>query len=238
MTTRFVLVPGFWLGGWAWDAVVAELAGADVKVTALTLPGLEGPDAVRAGVTLQHHVDAVLTALHDAVDPGGSLPVLVAHSGANAPVGMAVDRAPELVGRVVYVDSGPLPDGAAVDPTVDPAAVELPLPSLAEFSNRGTSVEGLDEEQLAEFRRRAVPHPAGPAREPVRLTDPRRHRVPTTLVTSSFGVDDVRGMIAAGHPWFSEVAATDHELVGLPTGHWPMWSRPVELAEILLSAAG
>jgi pimeloyl-ACP methyl ester carboxylesterase len=40
-----VLVPGFWLGAWAWDEVVDALRADGHDVTALTLPGLESPDA-------------------------------------------------------------------------------------------------------------------------------------------------------------------------------------------------
>jgi hypothetical protein len=36
---------------------------------------------------------------------------------------------------------------------------------------------------------------------------------------------------------FAEVAAlTDLRLMDLPTGHWPMWSRPTELAELVSQA--
>ena len=155
-----------------------------------------------------------------------------------APVTMALDQAPGLVRRVVYVESGPLPDGAAVDPGIDPAAGEVPLPSWHEFGARGTSLAGLDDEQLERFRRRALPHPAGPAREPVRLHDDRRYTVPVTLIASSFTLEQVRGLVAAGHPWFGELARVDAEYVALPTGHWPMWSRPADLAGALLAAAG
>jgi pimeloyl-ACP methyl ester carboxylesterase len=233
-TDRFVLVPGFWLGAWAWDDVAGHLAAAGARPQALTLPGLEGPEADRAGVHLQDHVDAVLEALGDGATPA----VLVAHSGGCAPVSMAVDQAPELVRRVVYVESGPLPDGAAVEPALDPAATELPLPTWDEFTARGTSLDGLDAERRAAFRRRALPHPAGPAREPVRLHDERRRDVPVTLVASSFTLDQVHAMTAAGHPWFAELGRLRVDETALPTGHWPMWSRPRELADVLLSATG
>ena len=42
-----VLVPGFWLGGWAWDEVAAALRADGHTVTAVTLPGLESADADR-----------------------------------------------------------------------------------------------------------------------------------------------------------------------------------------------
>ena len=37
-TTPIVLVPGFWLGAWAWDEVAAALRADGHEVTALTLP--------------------------------------------------------------------------------------------------------------------------------------------------------------------------------------------------------
>ncbi len=229
---RFVLVPGFWLGAWAWDRVAAPLRAAGTEVSALTLPGLESRESARAGVALDDHVAAVVAALR--AHAGRS--VLVGHSGAGPVVYGATDRAPELVSRAVYVDSGPLPEGAAVAPDLDPAVTEVPLPSWEELAADGSSVEGLSPADLEEFRRRAVPHPAGPAREPLQLGDPRRRDVPVTVVTSSFRPADVRRFVAAGSPYFAEVGALDVELVDLPTGHWPMWSRPDDLAAVLLEA--
>jgi hypothetical protein len=38
---------------------------------------------------------------------------------------------------------------------------------------------------------------------------------------------------------FAETAElTDVEVLDLPTGHWPMWSRPTDLAEVIAAAAG
>src|SRR5438445_132571 len=57
-TTPIILVPGFWLGAWAWDEVAAALRADGHDVTALTLPGLESADADRSRVTLADHVRA------------------------------------------------------------------------------------------------------------------------------------------------------------------------------------
>ena len=46
--TPIILVPGFWLGAWAWDEVAAALRVDGHDVTALTLPGLESVDADRS----------------------------------------------------------------------------------------------------------------------------------------------------------------------------------------------
>ena len=73
-----VLVPGFWLGAWAWDEVAAGLRADGHEVTALTLPGLESGDADRSAITLRDHVDAIC----EAVTAAGRPVVLAVHSGA------------------------------------------------------------------------------------------------------------------------------------------------------------
>ena len=48
MATRpapIILVPGFWLGAWAWDEVATALRDDGHEVTAITLPGLESLQA-------------------------------------------------------------------------------------------------------------------------------------------------------------------------------------------------
>jgi pimeloyl-ACP methyl ester carboxylesterase len=226
----FVLVPGYWLGGWAWDRMVPRLSSAGHRVSALTLPGLESPDADRRGVGLADHVRAV-AAVVAARGPGC---VLVAHSGAGKVVTGVLDQDPAAVARVVYVDSGPAADGAADE--VPAGLHELPLPPWDELQ---ASLEGLSPADLAEFRARAVPQPAAVAREPLRLADPRRRCVPSTVVACSFPSATVAELAAARHPMFAELAElSDLHYVDLPTGHWPMWSRPDDLADVVLAAAG
>jgi pimeloyl-ACP methyl ester carboxylesterase len=229
--TRFLLVPGFWLGAWAWDRVTPRLLARGFEVEAITLPGLDGtpPDAVG----LQTQIDAVIETLGD--QPA----ILVGHSGAGAIVHGVVDRVPDLVCRVIYVDSGPLPDGIAVAPDLPLEVTRIPLPSWEELEAEGSSIVGLSDEDLAEFRRRAVDHPAGPAREALRLHNPRRRSVPTTVITSTMSAGQVRELAAEGHPFFAELQHLRFDLVELPTGHWPMWSRPDDLAaQLALAAAG
>ncbi|GAA1855081.1 hypothetical protein JOF54_000389 [Microlunatus capsulatus] len=111
--------------------------------------------------------------------------------------------------------------------------------ALPPFEGLEASLDGLSEADLQDFRERAVPHPAGVVREPLRLHDPARRAVPATLVCCSLPAATVRELAAGGHPMFAEVAElADLTAVDLPTGHWPMWSRPGELAEALREAAG
>jgi len=223
--TPVVLVPGFWLGAWAWDEVVGPLREAGFDPRAVTLPG-QAPDGAR-GVTREDQVEAVV-ALVDELD--GPV-VLVGHSGGGAVVGQVVDRRPERVARVVYVDSGPLEDGAVLAP----GEGEVPLPPWAEIDP--SSLVGLDDATLATFRERAVPVPAGVARTPVRVTDPRRLSVPATVVCTSIPSEVLRTMVHHGPPLHTELGdLADVTYVDLSTGHWPMLSRPADLARVLAAA--
>ncbi|MDX6204724.1 MAG: hypothetical protein QOF39_781 [Frankiales bacterium] len=46
-----------------------------------------------------------------------------------------------------------------------------------------------------------------------------------------------QGPAADGHPYFAELSHLDVTIVDLPTGHWPMWSRPQDLATELRRVA-
>ena len=97
-----ILVPGFWLGAWAWDEVADALRADGHDVTALTLPGLESADADRSAITAADHVDAIT----DDGPAAGAPVVLAVHSGTGFSGYAASDRVPELIAAMVYVDTG------------------------------------------------------------------------------------------------------------------------------------
>jgi pimeloyl-ACP methyl ester carboxylesterase len=224
-----VLVPGFWLAAWAWDEVAAALRADGHEVTALTLPGLESVDADRSAITMSDHVDAIC----EAVRAAGAPVVLAVHSGAGASGYGASDRVPELIANMVYVDSGPAT--GPLDPDLD--AAELPMPSLEELAQE-ENLDGLTEEQLETFRRRAVPEPAGAVREGAELTNDARLDVPSTVICTGFTSEQVKTAVEQGYAWIGGLAELrDVTYVDLPTSHWPMWSRPQELAAIISDVA-
>jgi pimeloyl-ACP methyl ester carboxylesterase len=228
-----ILTPGYWLGGWAWDEVADRLAKVGIPTVGITLPGLESASTPRADIRFADHVGALLAAMHDSPRPV----VLVAHSGAGAVTAAALDAAPELVRRVVYVDSGPASDGTIPRPDLSPDTVEVPLPPFPELEAAGSSLAGLSEHLLQRFRERAVPQPAGPLLEPIRLHNPARTLVPATIVCCSISGETIRRLAADGEPMFAPLNEfRDLTYVDLPTGHWPMWSAPDELATILAEA--
>jgi pimeloyl-ACP methyl ester carboxylesterase len=229
-TPPLVLLAGHWLGDWAWDEVLAHLPAS--RAIARTLPGLDPDDPDRTNRTVLDQADAVVDLLTDLDAPA----VLVAHSGANAPVSVVLDRHPELVHRVVWVDSGPW-NGTAFAAELPAEVTDLPLPAFPALAQQA-SLDGLTPDLLDRFRARAVAEPAPVLRQGAELRNDARHDVPTTLVCCSLPSAQVRELAAAGHPMFADVARlTRVESVDLPTGHWPMWSRPGDLAEVILAAA-
>ncbi|WP_432991295.1 esterase/lipase family protein [Dactylosporangium sp. CA-233914] len=225
--TNFVMVPGMWLGAWAWDAVAEPLRAAGHDVTAVTLGGLAERASEAGAATLESHIGDVVAAAgeHPAV-------TLVAHSYGCFPVRGAVERLAGRVTRVVYVDSGPVPDGTAqadfgTEPDPTGTAVAPPSFDPADDPVLFAGLEG----RSAWIRERATPHPYATVAAKLRLRDP--DQPPTDLVCSTFTRDNVEGMIAAGHPFFAGLDRRDYRVHELPTGHWPMFSRPADLAALL-----
>src|SRR4029079_9905768 len=148
-TAPIILVPGFWLGAWAWDEVAALLRADGHDVTALTLPGLESADADRSLIEGSERVDAIWAALEAAGRPV----VLAVHSGTGFSGYAATDRVPERIAAMVYVDTAPGQSGTA--PGFECNEKPVNWDEIAEEEN----LDGLSEEQLQTFRDRAVPEP-------------------------------------------------------------------------------
>jgi pimeloyl-ACP methyl ester carboxylesterase len=221
-----VLVPGFWLGAWAWDEVAAILSADGHDVTALTLPGLESADADRSAITFADHVDAIVDAVQAATAPV----VLAVHSASGFSGYAASDRVPDRIAAMVYVDTAP--GIGPLDPTFD--GLEKPL--VWKDIEAEENLDGLSEEQKETFRRRAVPVPGGVLRGSVDLTDDARRDIPSTLICTGFSAEQYR-TYAKEHPDWAFLAGIPElrnaTWIDLPTSHWPMWSRPRELAGII-----
>lgn len=229
-----LLIAGHWLGAWAWDEVLEHLMTDHPRTIAVTLPGLDEHDPSRTAATLDDQAAAIEDILMRA---GGEPAVIVAHSGANFPVCVVLDRHPELVHSVIWVDSGPVAPGSIFAPDLPDSLDELPLPPF-DVLGQQASLEGLSSEALERFRTRAVPEPGGVLRQPANLPQGTRSEVPTTLICCSIPGAQMLELARTGHPMFAEVAKLEHlDVVDLPTGHWPMWSRPRDLARVIGSTA-
>jgi pimeloyl-ACP methyl ester carboxylesterase len=244
--TTYVLVGGAWLGGWAWQPVARQLRSQGHDVHPVTLTGLgDRSHLATPEVDLETYLTDVVNLiefedLHDVV--------LVGHSYAGIVVTGVADRIPERIALLAYLDAGPSPDGVAFLDLQPPEARELlerlvdqagdgwrlPLPAWEELEGvMGASLEGLGPTERARMRGRAAAQPFRTWSQPLSLGNPARDRLPKAMITCSIPLAQVREMIAAGHPWFAELAGPEWSFLELPTGHWPMFSVPGPLASLL-----
>ncbi len=223
-----ILVPGFWLGAWAWEEVAGILRSSGYNVSSLTLPGLESVNVDRSTITLSDHVDSICEAVKAAKEPV----VLVVHSAA-AISGYAVsDRIPEQIAAMVYVDTFPAKD--AMNPEFD--ANEMPLPSWEELDE--ADIRGMSDEHRNLLKQRAIPVPGNVVRETPVLVNDRRLVVPSTVVCTSHSSDELKSVVREGYTWIRGLSELqDVTYIDLATHHWPMWSRPKELATIIGNVA-
>ena len=133
------------------------------------------------------------------------------------------------VAAVVYVDTAPAT--GAIDPDFDP--VEKPMPSLEDLAKQ-ENLDGLSEEQLEAFRRRSVPEPGSSLRDGPALSNDARLDIPSTVVATGYTSAEYKEAAKEGYSWLDGLNELRNVTwIDLPTSHWPMWSRPQELAEIM-----
>src|SRR5215207_4975861 len=237
----YVLVPGAWLGGWAWRDVTARLRAKGHDVFPITLTGLgERVHLARPEIALETHIaDVVNTIQWNAL---GDV-ILAGHSYAGSVITGVADRIPDRVDQLVYVDSAPLADGMAMTDLYPPDALAAlrqtvdesgegwlyPCPGF-EYLAEDTSIAGLGESEQAAIAARATPQPWATYTQLLRL-EHADEAAPYRQVL--IACDEMRGLVAAGVPQIAFMASPPWHYLELETGHWPMFSVPAELADLL-----
>jgi pimeloyl-ACP methyl ester carboxylesterase len=239
----YVLVPGFWLGGWAWRPVTQRLHERGHDLHPISLTGMaERASQAQPDTDLDTHIDDVVNLLtsrdlHDVI--------LVGHSYGGLVATGAADRMPERIEQLVYVDTGPLPDGMSQNDFTPPDQQTanadlvanhgdgwlLPPPPWAALAAR---VPDVDDPAIETLTTNSVPQPWATATSPVRLTG-GWEKLRRLGILSTFTTEQVHAM-AATMPAFRHMTGNTWRYAELPTWHWPMFSRPDDLAEILHGA--
>jgi pimeloyl-ACP methyl ester carboxylesterase len=223
-----VLIGGLWLDASAWDAVVPALEALGHRPVPVALPG-QGDGAVSA--TLGDQVAAVLAA----VDATAGRPMVVGHSAAGTLAWLAADARPEKVAQVVFIGGFAAGDGKPYADMFEAENGVMPFPGWEPFE--GPDAADLDEAARRRFAAAAVPVPEGVAAGVVHLADERRYDIPVLVVCPEFTPGQAREWIGAGD--VPELARAAHvDFADIDSGHWPMITRPAELARILAAAAG
>ncbi|MFE7067519.1 alpha/beta fold hydrolase [Microbacterium sp. NPDC057658] len=225
-----ILIPGLWLDASSWDDVVPALERAGHRPHPLTMPGLDASAETAAGIGIDDWVAAAAAA----VDAAEGDVVVVGHSGGGNVAWGVADVRPDRVTRVVFVDTVPPPPGSGISefPVQDGV---VPFPGWGFFPDE--DVHDLDDESRA--RTAALTHSV-PARVPtdeLALSDPARYRIPVTLLMGGLDQDAFDAVISQWGPYAEEYRAIgDAEVVRIGSGHWPQFSAPERLAELLVRA--
>src|SRR6185503_13859628 len=169
-----------------------------------------------------------------AVDAAADRPAVVGHSAACTLAWLAADARPERVASVALIGGFPNADGQPYADFFETKDGVMAFPGWGPFE--GADSADLDEEARRAMEAAAIPVPESVTKGVVRLTDERRFDVPVVLVCPEFTPAQAKEWIDAGE--LPELANAKHlTYVDIDSGHWPMFTQPVELARLLAEAA-
>ena len=216
------LISGLWLPATVWSDVAAELVALGHRALPVALPGV---DDQSASTTLDDQLAAVL-----GVVDGAERPWVVGHSAASTLAWLVADRRPTSIAGVVMIGGFPGDDGSTYADFFEVVDGAMAFPGWAPFE--GPDSDDLDADARALLESVAVPVPSGVARATVTLTDERRFGVPVVLVCPEYTPAQARAWIGDGElPELERAEAVT--FVDIDSGHWPMFTRPAELARII-----
>jgi pimeloyl-ACP methyl ester carboxylesterase len=222
-----LLIAGLWLDGSAWDEVVPQLRTLGDQGVPVSLPGQGAPPP---DATLADQHAAVVAAIDAAAGPV----LVVGHSAASALAWMAADARPDKVAGAVMIGGFPSGDGQEYADFFEVVDGVVPFPGWEPFE--GADSADLDERQRAAIAATAIPVPGAVTKGIVHLGDERRFDVPVTLICPEYSPAQAREWVAEGE--VPELAKARHvDYVDIDSGHWPMFTRPAELAALLAKAA-
>lgn len=226
----FVLVPGAWLGGWAWNRVTPRLTEKGHEVYPVTLTGMgERVHLASKELGIETAIQDVTNVIeyNDLEDF-----VLVGHSFAGKVAAAAADRVHEKVNKILYLDAFfpkkvRTPQGG-LDPASEygpppPGSFTIPLTKKI-VDSIGKDVQGENREWMMS---KATPWPIRYAGEPITLSE-NFDRIKCAYIFCTKSGDPVDDIVAG--KW----GKLEGPYRLMDTGHWPMITKPKELAENLI----
>jgi pimeloyl-ACP methyl ester carboxylesterase len=221
----YVIVHGAWGGGWAFRQVDDLLTADGQKVYRPTLTGqgekmhLAGPD-----VTLNTHIQDIVNLilfedLHNVV--------LVGHSYGGMVITGVVDRIPDRIKCVIYLDALLPEDGETADSAASGA---MHHPKNVTLDANGSIPVAASE--LSKPLPHDEPMPAGAYRTPILLT----HQDAVRKIPANFIVYVAKGKQleeAKFHAFYLRAVARGWHTETFTSDHNAQWSHPRELADLL-----
>ena len=232
----FFLVHGAWHGGWCWRYVADLLRAEGHRVVTPTQTGLGDRRHLMArNITLDTFIEDLtnVVATEDLEDM-----IIVGHSFGSVPVIGVVDRMPDRIRHMVFLDGMVLQAGQSVFGMLQPedaaarrknvvaqgGGVALPLLPVKAL---GIAEDSPD---YAWVERNLAPHPVGTYDSPLHISHPIGNDRPCTY-------------IACTAPWMPTMASSQDWVrqqpnwrwLELATAHDAMITAPKELTEMLLA---
>ena len=229
--SKFVLVPGAWLGAWVWKKVTPLLEAEGHEVYPVTLTGMgDRVHLANKDVGMETAIEDVLNVIkYNGLDDF----VLVGHSFAGKVVAAVADRVPKKVKVLLYLDAfrpdKVLTPQGGFDPQrefgrVEPGELGIRLTEKI-LDSIGKDVQGTDRAWMLAL---GTPWPLKHASDPITLSkDLDSVRCAYIFCTQS------------GDPVDEIVAGKWGKLEGphkvIDCGHWPMVTKPKELVRDLVA---
>ena len=95
-------------------------------------------------------------------------------------------------------------------------------------------MKDLTAEDKKHIEKLATPQPFNASRQKLSLKNKARRKLSKVVILTTFTYAQAKEMIDSGNALFKELDDPNLTFIELPTGHYPMFSRPKELTKILL----
>jgi pimeloyl-ACP methyl ester carboxylesterase len=212
----FILIPGGWQGGWAFEKVAKLLTARGHEARPLTLAGLG--EAPAPAANLACHIEEAVQAIREI---SGDL-VLVGQSYGGMVVTGAADIVPTRIRALVYTD--------AYVPETGQSVWSLTSPRFREAFIAGAMADGLTCAPPPNLDRRCRPHPIGTFLQAIELSG-RWRQVPRKTYVGAHGWEgspflDLHARLSVDPEWQTFALNCGHNIARL---------EPEALTEILLA---
>jgi len=185
--SRYLCLPGAWMGAWTWQFVLERLRAAGHAAEAHSFPGV-GERAAELSPALDNDVFLADTIERIEREDLSDI-VLVGHSFGSLIAQMVADRMPERIAHLVIIDGGIAQDGQSI-------FGRIPAPIVAKRRTLVRTVKGtevlpfapvgsliIDDPELAAWtHRQLTPHPVACYTKPIRLKHPAGNGRPMTYI--------------------------------------------------------
>jgi pimeloyl-ACP methyl ester carboxylesterase len=234
MPATFVLVHGAWHGGWCYARVAESLRKLGHRVFTPTMTGLgERVHLANPGIDLSVHVTDIVNVLryedlHDVV--------LLGHSYGGLVISGVVERAPERIKALVFLDAFVPESGESLQDLVPEAQRDRQNESAASSGGYIAPIPAkyfqVNEADQDYVDAQCVPQPVETMRERLVLTGARERVAHKTYLRAgtyrSIPFDTARARFAGAPGWFVDT---------IQAGHDVMLDATAELAAALTAAA-